>query len=206
MTPQARAVTTRHAVLTAAAEVFNKRGYAAATISEILASAAVTKGALYFHFPSKEALAKEVMRAQSKWLGERPPSKEGAIQALIDLSYAFAHALLENPLIRASIRLTVEQGTFSDPNPAAYGDWANTIRVLLLRAKDEGDLHPGLDAERAAEIIVGAVTGIQLTSEVFSSGSDLPRRMTDMWILILPGLVPARTLARVSVRDTAGAR
>ncbi|MDT7729485.1 MAG: hypothetical protein QOI21_6061 [Actinomycetota bacterium] len=197
-------MTTRHAVLTAAAEVFNKRGYAAATISEILTVAAVTKGALYFHFPSKEELAKEIVRAQSKWLEERPPSKGGAIQALIDLSYAFAHALLENPLIRASIRLTVEQGTFSDPNPAAYSDWANAIRTLLLRAKDESDLHPGLDAGKAAEIIVGAVTGVELTSEVFSSGSDLPRRMTDMWILILPGLVPAHTLARISVRDTAG--
>ncbi len=54
---QDRAILTRQAILTAAAGVFEERGYRAATISEILARAGVTRGALYFHFPSKEDLA-----------------------------------------------------------------------------------------------------------------------------------------------------
>jgi len=57
MAQQERAVRTRRAVLEAAAAVFAERGYAAATIGEILARAQVTKGALYFHFDSKAALA-----------------------------------------------------------------------------------------------------------------------------------------------------
>ncbi len=53
MARQERAVRTRHAVVQAAAQVFAERGYAAATIAEILDRAGVTKGALYFHFDSK---------------------------------------------------------------------------------------------------------------------------------------------------------
>lgn len=203
MARQARAVTTRQNVLIAAAEIFDKRGYAAATMAEILAAASVTKGALYFHFASKEELAKAVVHAQSDWLAEQKPSQDGAIQTLIDLSYSFAHALQDNALVKASVRLTIEHGSFADPAPAAYRDWSDSVRSLLLAAKDQGDLHPGLDPEKAAEVIVGAVTGVQLTSEVLSARADLPQRMTDMWVLILPGLVPAHTLARISVRDTA---
>ena len=61
MAQQERAVRTRRAVLEAAAGVFAERGYAAATIAEILNRAGVTKGALYFHFDSKAALARGVL-------------------------------------------------------------------------------------------------------------------------------------------------
>lgn len=64
MAQQARAIQTRRSILVAAAAVFDERGYSSATISEILARAGVTKGALYFHFTSKEDLALGVMDVQ----------------------------------------------------------------------------------------------------------------------------------------------
>src|ERR1700709_183863 len=54
---QQRAIRTRAAVLDAAAEVFAKTGYSATTLNDITAAAGVTKGAVYFHFPDKEAVA-----------------------------------------------------------------------------------------------------------------------------------------------------
>ncbi|MFD6749883.1 TetR family transcriptional regulator, partial [Streptomyces anthocyanicus] len=57
MAKQDRAIRTRQTILDAAAQVFEKQGYQAATITEILKVAGVTKGALYFHFQSKEELA-----------------------------------------------------------------------------------------------------------------------------------------------------
>src|SRR6476646_9534890 len=58
---QARAEATRDAVLSGAAEVFLRLGYANASLAEIMAQAKVTKGALYFHFGSKEELARVVI-------------------------------------------------------------------------------------------------------------------------------------------------
>ena len=60
MALQERAIRTRRNILVAAADVFADVGYEAATISEILQRANVTKGALYFHFASKEVLADAV--------------------------------------------------------------------------------------------------------------------------------------------------
>ncbi|MEJ8643270.1 TetR family transcriptional regulator [Streptomyces sp. MS1.HAVA.3] len=55
---------TRRAILEAAAVVFEERGYGAAKLTDIVTLAHVTKGALYFHFDSKEDLAQAVIDAQ----------------------------------------------------------------------------------------------------------------------------------------------
>ncbi len=55
-----RGQATREALVDAAGELFGQAGYAATSIDEIVAAAGVTKGAMYHHFPDKEALFKAV--------------------------------------------------------------------------------------------------------------------------------------------------
>ncbi|MFJ3790449.1 ScbR family autoregulator-binding transcription factor [Kitasatospora sp. NPDC090091] len=203
MARQARALATRQTVLLAAAEVFDERGYAAATMSEILERAGVTKGALYFHFGSKEELALAVIEGQGAWLATWRPTSDSPVQTLIDLGYAFAHALVDDPMVRGSIRLTIEHGSFTQPQIAAYQRWSDAARALLEQARDAGDLHPGLDPAAAAGVITGAVTGIQLSSQVLTGRRDLLQRMADLWTMLLPGLVQPHALARISVADRA---
>ncbi|MDX6353778.1 MAG: hypothetical protein QOF98_681, partial [Streptomyces sp.] len=66
MAQQDRALVTRRKILEAAANIFEKDGYRAATITDILKVANVTKGALYFHFASKEELAQAVLEVQRR--------------------------------------------------------------------------------------------------------------------------------------------
>src|SRR5436305_4573287 len=58
---QPRAQATRQAILTAAAEHFARNGYHATSLDSVLADSGGTKGALYFHFASKDALARAVV-------------------------------------------------------------------------------------------------------------------------------------------------
>ena len=51
---------TRRALLDAARAAFGSQGYAATSLDEIVAAAAVTKGALYYHFADKESLFRAV--------------------------------------------------------------------------------------------------------------------------------------------------
>jgi AcrR family transcriptional regulator len=52
---------TRTALLEAATELFLARGYAATSLDEVAARARLTKGALYHHFASKQALFEAVL-------------------------------------------------------------------------------------------------------------------------------------------------
>ncbi len=58
---QARAIRTRDSVLAAAARVIDRQGLAATRLEEIATEAEVTKGALYFHFPSKSEIATAIV-------------------------------------------------------------------------------------------------------------------------------------------------
>lgn len=53
---------TRRRLLQAAVQVFNKKGYSAASVREIVELANVTKPALYYHFGSKEGVLEAILR------------------------------------------------------------------------------------------------------------------------------------------------
>ena len=60
----AKSAGTRQRLLDVAAELFIDRGYAAVSMRDIAAAAALTKGAVYGHFRSKGQLLVEVIRAK----------------------------------------------------------------------------------------------------------------------------------------------
>jgi AcrR family transcriptional regulator len=55
-THAARSEATRGALVLASRRLFGERGFAGAPLEEVVREAGVTRGALYHHFPSKEAL------------------------------------------------------------------------------------------------------------------------------------------------------
>ncbi len=66
MARQLRAEQTRATIITAAADLFDRHGYESTSLSDIVAHARVTKGALYFHFAAKEDLAHAILELQSR--------------------------------------------------------------------------------------------------------------------------------------------
>jgi len=198
---QQRAENTRQAVLMGAAVSFEKFGYGTASLSTILAHAGVTKGAMYFHFSSKEELAHAVIDAQHHMAmdGLRAIIDDVpvALDALILASQEMARQLVVEPIARGGIRLTLEIGSIRGPVQRPYLDWIESIRVLAERAAREGDLIEGVDVDALARFVVGAFTGVQTLSDVLYSRSDLYARLTEMWRLLLPAIAAPHALDRV---------
>ncbi|CAM5687686.1 hypothetical protein SCALM49S_09773 [Streptomyces californicus] len=72
MARQLRAEQTRSTIITAAADLFDRRGYESTSLSDIVEHVQVTKGALYFHFAAKEAWpAPAILELQSHAAGWR---------------------------------------------------------------------------------------------------------------------------------------
>ncbi len=59
--PAERDNQTRYRLLRAAVDIFDRKGYAAASVREIVELAGVTKPALYYHFGSKEGVLEAVL-------------------------------------------------------------------------------------------------------------------------------------------------
>lgn len=194
---QERAVQTRATILRAAAEVFDQLGYAGASVNKIIARAGVTQGAMYFHFKSKEALAQAVMNAQPTTIVPKLASE--GLQRLVDITMIWAHQMRSDPLLRAGVRLTTEQGTFGVHDAAPYTDWAAIMAECLQVSQAKGELQPGVDPEEVAHFIVAACTGMQMYSEAVSGRSDLAQRAVNMWRLLLPAIAVPTIVARIAV-------
>jgi len=52
----------RETILDGAFEAFTKGGYRDTAVDDIAAAAEISKGGIYFHFPTKEAIFRELMR------------------------------------------------------------------------------------------------------------------------------------------------
>lgn len=198
---QQRAENTRLAVLLGAAVSFEKFGYGTASLSTILEHAGVTKGAMYFHFSSKEELAHAVIDAQHTMVMESVAAivaqVPNALDALLHVSAEMARQLIEEPVARGGMRLTLEIGAIAGPVQRPYLDWIESVRTLAARAAEQGDLVPGVDIDALARFVVGAFTGVQILSDVLHGRSDLYARLNEMWQLLLPGIAAPHAVDRV---------
>lgn len=198
MVKQPRALVTRDAIVRGGAAVFRERGYGLASIADIASAAGMTKGALYFHFASKDELARAVIEEQHQrtMAASAEIVEEGrpALETIVLLSRSLAHQLLEDPIVQAGIRLTTDVSTSAEPVSEPYEDWFRTGEELFRRAIEEGDVAPSVDPVMLAHFLSPAYTGVQLVSETLTGRADLLQRVRELWIVLLPGIVPAERL------------
>ncbi|MFF4245903.1 ScbR family autoregulator-binding transcription factor [Streptomyces sp. NPDC001822] len=196
MARQQRAIRTRRIFLEAAAEVFDEHGYDAATIASILDRAGLTRGALYFHFTSKEELARGVLEEAVTADGVTP--QDFKLQEWVDTALLLAYRLPREPLLSASIRLSV------DPRARSlfgtrWPDWITLGAEILTEAKERGELLPHVDPVATSRIFVGAWTGVQLVTESMAEPLDLVAEISGLLELILPNNAVPGVLARLDI-------
>lgn len=195
MTMQARAVETRNAILQAAAATFVQRGFAGSSLAEIAALAGVTKGALYFHFPSKAALASAMIQGQAdanrSFEAFVDDSDVDRLELLEQMSRELARRVSDDPMLRAAMRLAVEHGDAEDPTIAhTYVAWQRLVERVAAEGMRRGEVAEALPPQQLARFLVGAFTGIQTVSLVASGMGDLAERVDEMWSLLRPALTP----------------
>jgi AcrR family transcriptional regulator len=194
---QERAVRTKLAILNAAAAVFDERGYEAATIGEVLARAGVTKGALYFHFPSKQALAEGVLGQQFATV--TVGRQASRLQEFVDTGLLVAYQMRRDPMVSAVARLSLEQDMRAQFGTAALTQWIDASRWLLQEAKEQGELLPHVDPAESAWLFSAAWTGVQVYSQILAAREDLEVRVVTLFEHLLPSIAVPAVLGRLVI-------
>ena len=189
---QDRAEATRRAIIQAAAEQFDRKGYAAASVAAIARQAGCTSGALYFHFTGKDALAGAVIEAHfASWppLVQQAQSVPApALERLVTLSFAVVRAFRDDVVVRAGGRLWNERRTIDTHLPAPFVGWIATVTCLLQQAAAEGSLGLQVAPEQAAASVVCALFGVHSVSDALDGRTLVEERLAALWLLLLPGL------------------
>jgi len=187
---QPRAVATRRALLRAGGAQFAATGYHRASLGEIVERAGVTKGALYFHFTGKQALADAVIAemvgiwdhllAQVETLGLDP------LATLVAGTEQAAALMQDDPVVAGGARLVNDPLVASSWAEEHYR-WAETaVRTQLAAAAAAGLLRPAVDLTVLSRSVVTLVAGHNLICERTDTLDRLAEHIGDMWQAMLP--------------------
>ncbi len=193
MVRQARSEATRRKIITSAVELFNEIGYPATGLGDIIERAEMTKGALYYHFDSKESLATAIIEEGSAHLVAAfrniTASSAPALESIIHGVFVVADLLRTDQLARSGTQLLRAFGEFNDAAARTYGGWVSEMSERTRQAIDEGDLRGELDPHAVGETIVGLMLGMELLANATTAGADVMQRVARTWKVLLPGIV-----------------
>jgi AcrR family transcriptional regulator len=198
MTKQARSEHTRTHLVRSAAELFDRNGFAGATLDDVSRAAGVTKGAFYFHFASKNelggAIQAEACAMLRSFVDTLTATETSPLQSLIDISHMLARWLDTAAVIRASLRTARECGDRGMPFVAFYTDLLATVDATLHRAHRAGELADGASVATVGTLVLTQCLGFEVLWWSGVQRGDLRESLTDVWSLVLPGIVRADRL------------
>ena len=185
-----RASPKRQLILRTAARQFAHRPYAAVNLDDILADAGLTKGAMYVHFASKQALALAIIDDRTAMVRDAANKllarKLSGLETLIDLVRLIALLDAGEDVARAGAHLLESIGGTDGLQAKLLGEWANDMAVIVRRAVAEGDIVEHVDPEDVGRQLIALYVGIRQ-----ASGLDEPEvflaNLEKAWLLALPG-------------------
>lgn len=163
---------TRERVLRTAAGLFQRQGYNATGLNQVLAESRAPKGSLYFHFPDgKEQLAAEAVAVAGGELGERiaaaVAAAPGPAEAVARIGDLLAHNLEESGFQEGCPVATVALEAAGDSEPIrsacdeAYASWLGGLADYL-----HGHGVDEAEAEALADLVLSSLQGALLLARV----------------------------------------
>lgn len=161
---------TRDSILDAAFQEIYRHGFQAASLSNILSKTALTKGALYHHFPNKNdlglAVIDEVVRDGLDAM-VFSPLRESAepFETLLEIVRRKGQcADQESVTFGCALNNLMQEMSPLDPDfkrhlNSVLTEWQETVGHALQRAQKQGQVRRDVDCRAAALFIVSAWEG-----------------------------------------------
>ena len=159
----------RRILLESALREIHHKGYKAASVTNILASTGLTRGALYHHFPNKRALGfaalegiEEQLRAT--WVNRLQQCDDpiSILQKMVrnDCSHlADEDIALGCPLNNLAQEMSALDDEFRQRVVQIYNTWRQAIAESLRKGQHEGTVNKAIDPMSTATFVVASLSG-----------------------------------------------
>jgi TetR/AcrR family transcriptional regulator, transcriptional repressor for nem operon len=189
---EGRADSTRQQILRAASHQFARRPYHDVGLDDILAEAELTKGAMYFHFRSKHALAVAIIEqhtaAGTVAVQDLVSKQLSGLETLIDFVYLITVRDIGEDVSRAAMNLLGTVGRTEGLQAKLLNGLTKALADVTRRAIAEGDVSERCDPQDVGRLIVSMYMGLRQTSDL-----DEPERflldLEKCWVLVLAGIL-----------------
>jgi AcrR family transcriptional regulator len=157
---------TREALLSKCLHLFAQRGCSRTSVDDIARAAGVTKGAIYWHFASKNEIFHAILdriRAQWQEVVHVPVSTSGDPQAQLGRLFdAYAELFRESPdicLFLQQVVLDRQNKPFAAEVAKVFATTARFIARIVDEGKARGVMNTDVDSLTMAHLILGMLAG-----------------------------------------------
>jgi TetR/AcrR family transcriptional repressor of nem operon len=161
---------TRERLLQAAFQEVYRYGFQSAGIDTILAATNVTKGALYYHFESKEALGYAIIEeivaklTRERWMLPLERSKDrDPVDILIGIVREIPHGPRDVrrgcPLANLAQEMSPLDEQFRKRLEKIFKAWEEGIAMVLRRGQLQGTVRRDLVPEQTASFLIAMIEG-----------------------------------------------
>jgi AcrR family transcriptional regulator len=176
----ARGRATRARIVAAAAELIFRQGVSGTSIPDVLAAAEVSASQLYHYFTDKQALVHAVITHQVEIVIDMqrqfPLDSRAALHAWRDAILAVQDRReCQGGCILGSLATELADGDEAARAAlaAGYATWEQRIRDGLSAMRTNGELRPEADVERLAVVLLAALQGGLLLTQVSRETTSL---------------------------------
>ncbi|MEU5585560.1 TetR family transcriptional regulator [Streptomyces chrestomyceticus] len=185
---QHRAIQSRQALLRSAAEAFTEKGVPASGMVDISRRARLSKGALYFHFASKEdltfAVRDEALGALRILEDELARAPHPAPTAVRDFAVGLLGRVDTDVVVRAGLQLRPETAP-GIAEPELQQRWFALFLEKITADQAAGKLPSGDDPRRSARLLTALVVGLLHLGQEDRTWWEKDV-VTDLWAQLLP--------------------
>lgn len=174
---------TKQRILELAAPVFNTKGYAGASLADILEATGLQKGGLYNHFASKEELALaafdwSVDQLNSRWRTS-VAGKRHAIDRLLAVVDMF-NDYYSNPIVPGGCPILNTAVESDDTNPLLrkraqekMDRMRETVATIMRKGVERGEVRAAPDFDEMAVELIALLEGGIMLSKLYGDAKHL---------------------------------
>lgn len=176
---------TRRRIVERSAPVFNTKGYAGASMSDLVLVTGLEKGGIYNHFGSKEQLALEAFDYAAGIMRERfreaLEAESGALDRLCAVVDVLG-ALAEDPPVPGGCPVLNTAVESEGVHPAlkeraaeAMGGWLRLVGREVKEGVKRGELSPQAGPRAVASVVVATLEGAVMLSRLHDDPAHMER-------------------------------
>ncbi|WP_179292081.1 TetR/AcrR family transcriptional regulator [Paenibacillus campinasensis] len=191
---------TRSKIIEAARTVFARLGYSGASLDQVAAEAGMTKGAVYWHFASKQdlyvALLESNMSAQKRLIPQQAQAvleADDPVRALSSWLRGQCASCLENPdaaLLFLEFLVSSREPGIRSKLAGLFEELHHQVALMLAELQCSGRLWGEPDAKAISVYIQSVMHGMLVTSVIHREEIKLDVMMDDVASMLWNGLYP----------------
>lgn len=166
---------TKEKIIEEALKLFHARGYYSTSINDIMQSAGIKKGGLYFHIQSKEKLAVNVLEEAlsiyedliTQDLDQLTPVQQIEKRIDVIVSYHVNQGLQKGCIFgNMALEIGKNDSEISQYLQYVFKRWENSFRDMIINAVDKGELKLKEAPEELAKMIFASLEGGIMLSKI----------------------------------------